>query len=176
MAFINLKIESFLLNRKMKKLTKATKNIIDKRTARKTGKVVVSEMKDRISKGTSPISGGGRFKKYKDAKVYPGNRKGKRPVNLELSGHMLKGLKSDTELEFTGGYSTDIFYDNRGKDKNGSTAAEKESGHREGVNNQPKRPSLPSEPGEKFRRDITNKIRAIYSDRVLKLIKKVNNA
>lgn len=108
------------------------------------GDVIISDMKNLIRKGISPIRGGGRFPRYKrenDADGYPNTvrkrfpGKRKRPVNLKLSGAFLKALKSKTistgrKLEIEIGY-----FDPK--------EAIKEDGHREGANTQPKRPTIP---------------------------------
>jgi hypothetical protein len=54
---------------------------------------VVGEIKRLINAGVSPVQsveGGRRFKKYKDEKKYPAKQKAKRPVNLFLTGEMLR--------------------------------------------------------------------------------------
>jgi hypothetical protein len=54
---------------------------------------VVTEIKKLINVGVSPVQsveGGRRFKKYKDEDKYPAKKKAKRPVNLFLSGEMLR--------------------------------------------------------------------------------------
>jgi hypothetical protein len=50
-----------------------------------------------IASGTSPVdtnTGSRRFTKYKDAKVYPADRKSKTPVNLNLTGVMLSWYRA----------------------------------------------------------------------------------
>lgn len=59
---------------------------------------VVGEIKRMINAGVSPVQsveGGRRFKKYKDEKKYPAKQKAKRPVNLFLSGEMLRNYVAE---------------------------------------------------------------------------------
>lgn len=173
MSFFSIKTTGRLIE-DVKKLAKEFETVIDKQTANKVGQLAIKEIKDRIAGGVSPIKGGGRFAGYKNPDKYPGDRKGKRPVNLKLSGHMLSQLKYQSIKEGNSGYVVDIAY-TENTDENGSSAADKERGHREGVYGQPKRPSIPTEAGEELRTDINNKIRDIFNSRIQELIKKVNN-
>lgn len=105
------------------------------------GKSVVNEMKNLIGKGISPIRGEGRFPRYKNTEVYPGRVRKKfpskrnRPVNLNLSGQQIRSLTFRIRKGLTS--TLRVGYFNR-------KAALKESGHRDGVNAQPKRPTIPS--------------------------------
>jgi hypothetical protein len=59
---------------------------------------VVGEIKRMINAGVSPVQsveGGRRFKKYKDEKKYPAKQKAKRPVNLYLTGEMLRNYVAE---------------------------------------------------------------------------------
>ena len=101
---------------------------VDKKTADAVGRAPIKEMKDQISKGISPIrEGPKRFPAYKNPKKYPGKRKGKRPVNLKLTGDFLRSL-SFKALQGGKGYITRIFFD----DSDGLSDL-KEQGHREGA-------------------------------------------
>lgn len=108
--------------------------------AREVGQSVVEKMKKLIAVGISPVEGPGiksRFAPYKDPKKYPGSRKAKSPVNLKLTGEMLADLGSFTQQRSDGkGYVAQIGYDS-------VQSTLKESGHREGVNGQPSRPTIP---------------------------------
>lgn len=95
---------------------------------------------------------------------YPNKRI--RPVNLKLSGDMLANLVFRVVRAATG-YAVDIFYDGD-EDK-------KEQGHREGVNGQPKRPSLPSVKGEEFVVAIERIYSRIFRERIASLLKKFRN-
>lgn len=64
---------------------------------KKLPRKIKSTILERIAKGISPVKGQGRFKQYSPSYLkqikkgkYPG--KGKRPVNLYLSGDMIKSF------------------------------------------------------------------------------------
>jgi len=119
----------------IKKVTKADLDSI--------GKTAVDSMKELISQGISPIQGKGRFPAYKhagDPTKYPDNKRKKfpdkraRPVNLKLSGEFLRNLifKSNAANK-----SVQIgFFDKKN--------LAKEQGHRDGANDQPERPVIPT--------------------------------
>lgn len=125
------------------------------------GVAACNRMVELISRGISPIEGKGRFPAYKwagklndirkklgaknskkisraiKATKYPYSamdeypNKRVRPVNLTLSGKFLEDLQprvSGKKLKI--GYHDNL-------------SSKKESGHREGVNGQPKRPTIP---------------------------------
>lgn len=140
------------------------------------GDAVVEEMKNLISKGISPIAGNGRFPEYKGAKAKKEANKGRRkksklsfstsypfsvqrkfpgkkerPVNLFLTGKQMKGLLAKAlKGRFEVGYFDTLSID-------------KESGHRDGVNGQPRRPTIPSD-REDFSPSIYRIINAVLSD------------
>ena len=106
------------------------------------GKSIISEMKNLISKGVSPILGRGRFAGYKKSykKAISRGRgdfrsKRPRPVNLKLSGKFLKALKFQLRkgAKFP---SLRIGFFKK-------TELQKERGHRAGQNKQRKRPVVP---------------------------------
>lgn len=147
------------------RFTKVEEKMLTKNDARSIGVAIVQEMKALISKGISPIKGIGRFPAYKNPregypasikKQYPNKRT--TPVNLKLTGRQLADL----------GYSVtkngiEIGYSSR-------DAIEKERGHREGVNGQPKRPTIPlTKLGEEF----AQKIQDIYLKIVQRNAKKL---
>jgi hypothetical protein len=69
------------------------KKTVDDKFIADVNNEVVAEIKRMINAGVSPVQsveGGRRFKKYKDEKKYPARRKAKRPVNLYLTGEMLR--------------------------------------------------------------------------------------
>lgn len=173
MAKINLqKFKNDLKREMMKEAKKALKSLVQAEL-QVIGDATVDEMKKAIAKGLSPIAEAGRFPAYKWAgkandvrkkarggskskkKVakrivadikktkYPFNQrenfpdKRERPVNIYLSGDMLKNLKA-----FVTGKRLEVGY----RDE---LSAKKEQGHREGVNTQPKRPTIP-EKNEEF--------------------------
>jgi hypothetical protein len=162
---------------------KLGKEIITKAVARIMGQDAIREMKDMISKGISPIRQAGRFDAYKATKEsdpalrnkgypfsvkreYPSKRQ--RPVNLHLSGKQLADLifkvvpgKWGSAVEI--GYFTPL-------------SAAKESGHREGVNGQPKRPTIPnSKLGESFAIRIDKILTETVQSAVDKFIKGEKN-
>lgn len=138
---------------------------VNKSTADEVGKVIVNKIRSLTAKGISPIKGNARFPAYKNPKRYPGRKKAKRPVNLRLSGLFMKSLSFKSKGRGNKSATTDIFYDDKLSDL-------KESGHREGVNSQPKRPTLP-QGDEKFSRRITDEITKIYKEALEKKISKI---
>lgn len=145
-----------------------TKRLIDQLPAsvnRKISKVaaetILQEMQSRIARGYSPIEGKGRFPKYKNPKKYPGDRKPKSPVNLYLSGKFLNQLRA--QVSPVQGKILIGFWSDYGK--------KLESGHREGVNKQPKRPIIPAD-GERFTRPIRELILKLYQKAVREYLSK----
>lgn len=132
---------------------------INKKTADLIGKTVVQRIKDLVKVGLSPVKGfPARFPRYKNPDKYPGDRKNKTPVNLNLTGQMLKNLifqsaKRGKNYFVSIGYLRDDF------------AADKESGHRDGVNGQPKRPTIP-QGRETFREAILVDVQEIIEERL----------
>ncbi len=127
--------------------------------ANETAKEVVSEMKDMISKGISPVKSVGRFPAYLRAGEkgkYPDNQRSKyptkrqRPVNLYLSGDFLKAL-SYRILSGKFGFSFDVGYFDK-------DSVAKEEGHALGWNGQPQRPTIPDDGqfAERIQRIIFN--------------------
>lgn len=166
MADIQAKIDASAFKAFREKI-EDLKKPIDKATAEKVQKAVVSEMKTLISKGNSPIAGKGKFPPYKNPKKYPGKRKAASPVNLELSGEMLRGLGGSTERTESG-YASVIEY--TGTDRDGVENSDKEEGHRLGTNDQPKRPTIPiAAKGENFVARILKVISDLYKDRLRQL-------
>lgn len=143
--------------RKLEELKKP----IDQDTADEIGQEVVREMKDQISKGISPIKGNGRFPRYKNPDKYPKRKKPNTPVNLYLGGEFQDSLTHESK-QSKSGYKTEIFYE-------GSDQDDKESGHREGVHGQPKRPTIP-QGTEDFSERIRRVFSKIYRDRINSII------
>lgn len=151
-----------LASKQFKELAQKIKDLatpLEKREAQKIGDEVVSDMKTLISKGENPIDGKGPFAPYKHPEKYPGKRKPHSPVNLELTGRMLANLKakalSGTEIEV--GYRD-------------PKQAEKEKGHRQGANSQPKRPTIPKG-REQFHKSIMQKIKELTLKKIRKIIR-----
>jgi hypothetical protein len=162
-AFVNLK--KFVAN---------VPSSVDQRVSNLIALSVRQRMLAFIARGISPILGNGRFPGYKhaasrDASKYPFNvrkdypAKRPRPVNLFLSGDFLRdliarkvpGKKLSIEIGF----------------KQGSLSAKKESGHREGVNGQPRRPIIPSE-SEEFNVTIKQIMVKMMKDAVRAAVKR----
>lgn len=141
------------------------KEPIDKETAKEVGDAYISEMKDMISKGISPIQGDGRFQRYKNPAKYPANQKPKTPVNLYLTGEMMRALKYEIK-RVKSGFAPEVGYST-------NEASLKEKGHREGAKGQPKRPTIPVvSKGEKPAARIQVLIKALFSRRIKRLAKK----
>jgi len=156
------KIEAF------RKRIEQLKAPIDKETAKATANQIVIEMKNLISKGISTVRGAGlasRMPRYKNPDKYPGKRKNKRPVNLYLTGHMLSNLQSWFEKS-KNGFNSWIGYKNK-------FAGDKERGHAEGVNSQPKRPTIPdTQSKETFAAKIDLIVTRNYGKKIKELTKK----
>lgn len=139
---------------------------INKSTADDIGRTVTNHIQDLTSKGISTVR---EFKRrmpaYKNPPRYPGKRKPKRPVNLRLTGDFMNALTFKSRSSGTDGYKTEVFYNKESEDK-------KESGHREGVNGQPKRPTLP-QGNERFAKLIENDVVEIYKQALVNAISKI---
>lgn len=126
------------------------KKILNQHVLNEIGATIVDEMKSEIASGNSPIDGHGAFPAYKRPEKYPGKRKPARPVNLELTGQMLNSLQyriNQAKIAITILYRT-------------KKAQLKELGHREGANDQPKRPTIP-DGNEQLSKAITKKVQMI---------------
>lgn len=124
----------------LEKLKNTAKDWMDLNTAGKLGSTAVAGMKDLISSGISPIRGGsfgGKFPQYKNRKKYPGDRKPATPVNLNLTGAFLDSLDYEVVQDKNGTYKVIIGFGSNSKSN------DKERGHRDGANGQPKRPIIP---------------------------------
>lgn len=162
---------------KLKEKLRKLQSPVDKNTASAIGALVVKEMTDMISKGISPIEGAGRFPAYKaqsrgkgqkqgypyNTKEYREGKKKVRPVNLYLTGDMMKDLTYEP-IEVKGSWRTEIGYFT-------IDSILKEIGHRDGVNGQPKRPTLP-QGQEGFAQRIQRILFRIYQERVRHLLGK----
>lgn len=139
--------------------TKRLKNkAISSATARKIGQETIKLMKQDIAKGSSPISGHGKFSAYRNKyrdDIKRGRYKNKklRPVNLKLSGDFLKEL----DYQPANGITEVGFFD--------PINAAKERGHREQHNGQGFRPIIPAT-GEEFNRKIKKQHEKIYEKEI----------
>lgn len=164
---INLK-DTLILKDRIRRLRKP----INRKDGNRLGRGVVEEIKNTTLKGGSSVRGGefgGRMPKYKPSYLdsikrgrFPGKKI--RPVNLRLTGDFMKSLKFKL-AKTPQGFAPDVGYFNR-------KSKQKEEGHREGANNQEKRPTIPEpKKGEKFGAKIDVFIRRFYRDTLRKLIK-----
>lgn len=166
------KIQLDAIIKRLKKQLKTAAKIPTSSTARKLGKIVVKEMKNNISKGISPIQGKGRFPGYKragDKDGYPNTvrrqfpAKRRRPVNLKLSGAFLRMLRGKPK-KVGRAFSPNVgFFDNLSR--------KKESGHRDGVNGQPKRAIIPVG-GESLKKSILIRVEKAFKAAILKVVRK----
>lgn len=165
---ISVGINGAVVKKIQGKLENAHK-FFDKEDAKELGEAVVLEMKTMIAKGMSPIRGVGRFPGYKhqgkDGRYpksvmskYPNKKQ--RPVNLHLTGAMLSSLVSKV-VKGQVGPAVQIGYQGTFFGFRKSSAQKKEQGHREGVNGQPKRPTIP-EGEEQFAAKIQSLILSMY--------------
>lgn len=127
------------------------------------GRVVIDKAKNRISRGLSPVKGEPAFEKYANPEKYPGKRKAKSPVNLNLSGKMLKdfgfrrGENGSTEFTMIGGEET-----------------EKRAGyHNDGTDKMAKRRFIPDD-GQTFTDDIMKEAVKTQEKHVQDLIRQTN--
>jgi len=143
---------------------------IDNATANDIGRTVVAEAKRMIAEGQSPVRGYGRFERYKDRTKYPGKLKDARPVNLYLSGDMLKAFGH----RISGKNAIKV-----GMVKGSKFQKEKEGYHHDGTKHHDgtdamaQRRFIPGE-GEEFAVSIMRAIRDIYGKRLASLIRKSN--
>ena len=137
---------------------------IDNATANDIGRTVVTEAKRMIAEGQSPVRGYGRFERYKDRTKYPGKLKDARPVNLYLSGDMLKAFGH----RISGKDAIEV-----GMVKGSELQNDKATGHHTGDGYPVQRRFIPGE-GEEFAVSIMRAIRDIYGKRLASLIRKSN--
>ncbi len=146
------------------KILELIDNFVDNTTAKALGETVTDEALDNISQGLSPVRGQGRFEKYKDRTKYPGDLKEARPVNLNLTGDMLRGYgyrlteKDTIEVGMVRGSQFD---------------KEKAQFHQDGTANMAQRKIVP-DAGEEWSVSIMRKIRDVYGKRLADLIRQSN--
>jgi len=163
MAKVTFKVDTSPLLDVLKMFQNISKQPLTKRDLNKIGSNQVELMKGSISKGKSPVRGVGRFPPYKDRKKYPGPAKGPvrkrfpkkraRPVNLFLSGKMLKNLKHKvtSKRKITVGYR-------------GRSAQQKAIGNANEVTKKPFSPSRKTIPqgSQVLESRITRKLERLY--------------
>lgn len=153
------------LQEKLDELKKGIKGFHKKRDAERLGTLIIQEMILAISKGISPITGSSistRMKAYRGSykdqikegiKKNPGKKL--RPINLTLSGKFLNDLKITGYSQEEGGVFPIVGFEE-------GLSAQKERGHREGVNNSEKRPIIPQD-SENLSRSIRARIIDFFS-------------
>ena len=165
------------------------RNAVDQKTATALGRVIVKGIRDLTERGDSPIKGpgvSGKLPAYRRGYVeqirrggrrFPGPRqpagfrrrrfrgKSVRPVNLRLSGEFMRSLRFKV-VNSGSGKGALIGFRTRESER-------KERGHREGANNQRKRPIIPeARRGETFAQRITQKVLAILNKRINAITKR----
>lgn len=134
------------------------------------GKFVDKEVKDRISKGLSPVQSAGRYKAYAQQRSeavgnYPKGIKPKRPVNLKLSGLMLRKLTWKRTKRGV----------NYGLHGASQKVQEYFVVHNEGTRKDiPRRKIIPVSDGDKFTPKIRKGIRSLYNIVIKRIIKNIN--
>ena len=140
-------------------LVKYQNDILKNSDKENLGLLVVDEIKSAMDRGQSPVRGQGRFQAYKEPKKYPGKRKQKRPVNLELTG----ALKNSITFKKTkNGIEVGSF--------NGPEYAEV---HNKGSDIIPRRPFIPLDK-EELNISIQRKIIGFMTDVIDRYLKKTN--
>jgi len=158
--------------------------ILDDATAKLVGETVKDMMLNLISKGISPVRGEGKFKAYAEQRLndktkYPKSVKKKfpgkktRPVNLSLSGELLKKFGWWISKGARGlGKTTWIGFKNPSKRTKDLLETHNEGRHKD----VPKRQILPDfSQNEELAVSINRKIVEIYRKRVESIINKANS-
>lgn len=128
--------------------------------------VVEGQIKKLIRAGRSPVEGFGRFPQYKDREKYPANKKAKTPVNLTLSGLMLKffGIRKKSDRSITVGIFPEASNDLKVRARANNEGTE---------NGIPARRFIPIN-GERFTVSVMRAIKNLYAKRVKELLSKKN--
>lgn len=145
------------------KILEVIDRFVDSTLANSIGSAIVEGAKTNIADGISPVRDYGRFERYKDRAKYPGRLKPARPVNLWLTGSMLKG------------YQFRVIGDIVEVGMVSGSARDKEIAgyHNEGTPNMAQRKIVPGE-GEEWSIRIMRTIRDLYGKRLEQLIKASN--
>lgn len=128
--------------------------------AQKLGGDVVERIKQKISAGVSPVDKIQRYAQYKNRASYPGlgakAKKPSQPVNLNLTGDMLKDLTfSVKDNKITIGFI---------QGKASKLSLQKAATHNEGTQkNVARRQMLPTKKNQVFKPDIMALLRTLYS-------------
>lgn len=138
-----------------------------KSQVKKVAKLLLKEIKLNTSKGISSVAGGSRrLQKYKDPDKYPANRKKARPVNLYLTGQMMKALTTQVVIE-EDSFGINVFFNNL-------TETEKYITHHYGLHGVPSRKIIPIDDGEEFSKKVNRYIRNLFNDLIQRGIKRIN--
>ncbi len=172
-------------------INKDLKGLKDTKFLKELGQLTVEESKKFIKRGISPVDGAGRYEDYsgqknltkeraskrsvrrvgnnkKAGRGYPYNVMGKypdkkvKPVNLFLSGNMLK----DFSFEVVMGFLRVGWIDDRSKFTKLALY------HNEGTKNMPARPILPTVRGEQFNATIRSSIQNYINKKLEEIIKR----
>ena len=138
--------------------------LLDPGTADEVGETIVEGAKEMIADGISPVRGHGRFESYKDKDKYPGNQKPPKPVNLNLSGDMLKAFtfeRTNPQTVKVGIIGASDEIETRAK------------AHNSGTDDMAMRRFIP-QAGEEWAVSIMRKLREVYRKRLDFLIKQSN--
>lgn len=157
---ISVKIDDAEFIRVTRRLVKTLKRPLTRSAQKSVGSAVVSEMKDLISRGKSPIQGRRNFPAYRGSyrdRIRKGKIPGKslRPVNLKLNGDFLDDLTSKASSR---GFGVGFFT---------SESEKKEQGHREGTNGQAERPIIPQ-----GREIFVSSVRRIFANAIRKAVER----
>jgi len=131
------------------------KKLNDRKVQYKVAEVITSYAKRLIASGQSPLQGDGRYAKYLNEERYPGNRKPRRPVNLNLTGKMLRYLKTWI------GEGGILRYGFRAGDTPEDVMTRAKA-HQDGTETIVARPMVPTH-GRKFAVSIQKAIRDVYT-------------
>lgn len=131
--------------------------------AREVAKTLEVEIVTSISRGISPVKGEGRFNKYSDsytkqikAGTY-GESKRIRPVNLKLTGDLLRSLIVKATKK-----GISVIFDNKLADIHNRVGAGKSKAIRR---------MLPTQRGEEFSRSITMRLREVLNRVAISIFK-----
>jgi hypothetical protein len=134
--------------------------------------VVDGEIKRNIAAGVSPVRGFGRFGEYVNPANYPGKGKKRlkpqRPVNLFLTGNMLKwfGTFKSSATSVQVGIDRNAPSDVKVRAKANNLGTE-----RNGVGAIPRRRFIPQR-GEQWNVSVMRKIKNLFAQRVKELLNK----
>lgn len=136
--------------------------LVNENTNHAIGRTIEEEARKMIAEGQSPVKGYGRFERYKDRKKYPGDQKPARPVNLNLTGQMMRLFGYRLK-----GKAVEVGFIKRGPH------GDLPEYHQEGTEHMAQRRLTPGE-GEEWAVSIMRRIRDLYEKRLEKFIRQTN--